>query len=254
MKVVFFGTPEFVSPVLKVLKKDFQLVKVVNSKNWGPDFVNQFKKLEPDLLVVASFGKIIPQEILDIPKFGSLNVHPSLLPKYRGPSPIQAAILAGDKQTGVTIMLMDEKMDHGPILIQKKITISDSDSFESLSTKLFQMGANLLTRTTLEYVAGKIKPRVQNYAIATYCPLVKKQDGYFDINSPPNPETLDRKIRAFYPWPGVWTIWRYAIGDKKIEKIVKFYPSGRVQMEGKKATDLKSFLHGYPGFPIKKLG
>lgn len=201
--------------------------------------------LQADLFVVASYGKIIPQSLLDIPKSGSLNVHPSLLPKYRGPSPILTPILNGEKQTGVTIMLMDAEMDHGPILNTSKISISEEDTHQSLSNKLSHNSAPLLISTLVKFVEGKIKPKKQNHSKATFTKLIKKEDSYFDISSPPDPETLDRMIRAYYPWPGVWTRW----GDK----IIKFLPGGLIQMEGKKATPFKDFLNGYPDFPLKIL-
>lgn len=210
------------------------------------DFIqNHFSLLESDLFIVASFGKILPQALLEIPKFGSINVHGSLLPKYRGASPIQQAILNGDNKTGVTIMLMEEKLDSGPILATEEIDISKQDTFETLSTKIAQEATPLLIKTIQLVVDGKIKPRGQNHALATYCYQIKKQDGYFDIESPPSPEKLDRMIRAYFPWPTAWTRWK--------GKIVKFYPEGFVQMEGKNKVKLVDFLNGHPDFPIKDL-
>ena len=196
-----------------------------------------------DLMVVASYGKIIPKSILDIPKYGALNVHPSLLPKYRGASPIPATILNGDKITGVTIIKMDEKMDHGPIVATRKISLTGQEKFPDLINKLFQLGAELLVKTIPDFITKRLKPVGQNHAKALFCLPLTRQSGYFDINSPPSPEKLDRMIRAYYPWPGVWTRWS--------NKIVKFYPEGKIQMEGKKVIPLRDFLNGYPNFPIK---
>lgn len=225
-----------------------------------------YSLLEADLLVVVAYGQILPANYLKIPNLGSINVHGSLLPKYRGASPIQSAILNGDKITGITIMLMDEKLDHGPILSTKEISISDKDTYESLSKKMSQVASEVLPKILADFTAGKIKPMVQDHAIATYCTQIKKEDGFFDIENPFPPNKLDRMIRAYYPWPTVWTKWK--------GKIVKFLPPSHsrpdresdshfrendksdifVQMEGKYKTKLKDFLNGYPDFPIKSLG
>lgn len=201
--------------------------------------------LASDLFLVVSFGKILPKALLDIPALGAINVHGSLLPKYRGASPIQSAILNGDEKTGITIMLMDEKLDHGPILSKSEVQISKSETTETLSNKMAQVGTKLLIATIQKLIKGGTQPLVQEEAIATYCNQIKKEDGYFDINNPPSLEKLDRMIRAYYPWPNVWTKWN--------SKIVKFYPEGYVQMEGKRKVKLEEFLRGYPEFPIKKL-
>lgn len=220
--------------------------------------------LDADLFVVAAYGKILPQKLLEIPTFGALNIHPSLLPKYRGASPIQQAILNGDEISGISIIKMDEEMDHGPIVYQEEFKLSDEDTFDSLSKKMFARAAEVLPSVIQDYISGKIKPRVQIHARATFCTPIKKQDGYFEINNPPSSEKLDRMIRAYYPWPTVWTRWK--------GKIVKFLPavipddlrSGiqkvdsrvrgndrkyLIQMEGKKAVPFKDFLNGYPNFP-----
>lgn len=208
------------------------------------DFIaSHLSLLSADLFIVASYGKIIPQTLLDIPTKGALNVHGSILPKYRGASPIQAPILNGDKETGITIMLMDEKVDHGSILSTNKIRISQQDTFETLSRKLSQEAVPLLIDTIVDFILGKIKPQSQDHTKATFCKLIKKEDGYFDINNPPSQEHLDRIIRAYYPWPTAWTRWN--------GKIVKLLPNQMVQMEGKKKVKLTEFLRGYPNFPIK---
>lgn len=230
MKITFLGTPNFVQPIKDTLAKHFTLVNSLN---------------EADLTVVAAYGKILTPKELNTPKYGAINVHPSLLPKYRGPSPIQAAILNGDKVSGITIIKMDEEVDHGPILYQETLELSDSDTFDSLSKKMFLRAAEILPQVIEDFIQEKIKPRVQDHAIATHCNLLTRESGYFDINNPPFPEKLDRMIRAYYPWPGTWTRWN--------GKIVKLHPGGVIQMEGKKAIPLKDFLNGYPDFPITKL-
>lgn len=229
MKVAFLGTPDFVKPVKQVIKKNFELVNLDQA----------------ELLVVAAYGKILPKEVINQFKFGSINIHPSLLPKYRGASPLQQAILNGDSETGVTIMKMDPQMDHGSILAQEKLTILEDETFQSLAEKAFELGAKMLIKVIPDYIEGRLKPVEQNHSQASFCKLITKEDGYFEINKPPDPEILQRMIRAYYPWPGAWTKWN--------DKIVKLLPNNQVQMEGKKPTDLKSFLNGYPEFPIKRL-
>lgn len=244
LKIVFFGTPDFVDPVLQSLKDNFEVVLEVRDPDIDlVELSGKMKKLKPDLLVVAAFGKIIPKHILDIPKYGVLNIHPSLLPKYRGPSPLQTAILNGDKETGVTIIKMDEEMDHGPVIVQEVFSLSNSTNFQVLSKEIFHRSSEILPQLIRDFVKGKISLLGQDDAIAVYCPRLTRESGYFEIDNPPTSEKLDRMIRAYYPWPGVWTKWK--------GKIVKFLPGRMVQMEGKKATDLKSFLNGYPDFPLK---
>ena len=235
------------------------------------DFILKIKKLQPDLIVVVAYGFILPQEILDLPKYGVINVHASLLPKYRGASPIQSAILNGEKETGVSIMLLDEQMDHGPLLAQRTITITDKDNFESLHDKLSQLGAELIAETLPEYINGEIRPQIQDETQATYCQLIKKEDGKIDWTK--SAEEIERQLRAFTPWPGVFTFW-----DGKQLKIIKaaVYASTKLsmtasagevfkinegigvecgqdtleilklQLEGKKPMTAKEFLNGYP--------
>ncbi len=273
LKIVYFGTPEFVIPVVDILTKQGWLVGVVTApdKKAGRDqhlessdiakqvsslnipvlkpeklneaFAEELKKLEPDLLVVGAYGKIIPQSVIDIPKYGALNIHPSLLPKYRGGTPIQAAILAGDSITGVTIIKMDEKMDHGPIISRMEISLSNDDTLESMSNLLFQKAANMLVETVQRYIENQLKPKEQEHDEATFCKLIKKEDGYLDVDNPPAPLQLDRMIRAYYPWPTAWTKWK--------GKVVKLLPNQMIQIEGKKVTSVKDFLNGYPDFPLK---
>ncbi|MBI2196830.1 methionyl-tRNA formyltransferase [Candidatus Daviesbacteria bacterium] len=230
MKIAFLGTPSFVQPIKDALAKHFTLVDSLK---------------RADLAVVAAYGKILTKEELNAPKYGSINIHPSLLPKYRGPSPIQAAILNGDKVSGITIIKMDEEIDHGPILYQEEMELSDKDTFDTLSKKMFQHSAEVLPQVIQDFVRGRIQPQLQRHAIATHCNLLTKESGYFDINNPPSREILDRMIRAYYPWPGTWTRWH--------GKIVKLHPKGVIQMEGKKAIPLRDFLNGYPDFPIQNL-
>ncbi len=240
MKIVFLGTPDFVQPIKEQLSKHFTLVDSLT---------------EADLAVVAAYGKILSKEELNLPKFGCINVHPSLLPKYRGPSPIQQAILNRDKQTGITIIKIDEEVDHGPIIYQDTLELSDIDNFDTLSKRLFQLSAKVLPKIIEDFTAGEITPVEQNHKEATYCEHLTRESGYFDINNPPSPEVLDKMIRAYFPWPGVWIKWspsRHPEGAQRPKdlKIIKFLPGGLVQMEGKKAVSKKDFLNGYPNFPF----
>ncbi len=230
MKVCFLGTPQFVQPIAKELSKKFTLVQSLD---------------QADLVVVAAFGKILTKDELNTPKYGCINVHPSLLPKYRGPSPIQTAILNGDKKTGITIIKMDEEVDHGEIIYQEGLDLSDMDNFDTLSKKLFLKAAEVLPEIIEDFISGKITPQAQDHSKATYTNHLTRETGYFDINIQPESELLDRMIRAYYPWPSAWTKWN--------NKIVKFLPGGLLQMEGKKAISLKDFLNGYPDFPLTQL-
>lgn len=211
--------------------------------------LEKISSLKPDFLIVEDYGLILPEHLLAIPKYAALNIHHSLLPKYRGPSPAPTAILNGDKVSGVSIIKMTEKVDAGPILAQQEYTLKENETTESLLTKLNQLGGELLIKILPDLVEGGIVPKEQDNAIASYCNRITKQDGYFEIDNPPSPEILDRMIRAYYPWPTVWTLFRQ--GSKGQAKIVKFLPGGKVQMEGKKPINFKDFLNGYPSFPLR---
>lgn len=226
MKIVFLGTPQFVQPIKFALAKYFTLVASLS---------------EADIGIIAAYGRILTKKELNTPRFGCINIHPSQLPKYRGPSPIQQAILDDAKKTSITIIEMDEEVDHGPVIYQEELEISSKDNFDTLSKKLFFRASKILPGIIKDFTSGKIKPIPQDHSQATYTKRFTKQDGYFNINSPPGSEKLDRMIRAYHSWPGVWTKWK--------DKIVKFYPEGLIQMEGKKVIPLKDFLNGYPDFP-----
>jgi methionyl-tRNA formyltransferase len=279
MNIIFFGTPAFVTPILEELHNKFIVVGIVTSpdniegrkkiltpspvKQWSNDHgtseviltpeqfnnktLQQLKDLKPDMFVVAAYGKILPREVLSIPKYGSVNIHPSLLPKYRGPSPIQTAILNDDEETGVTIIKMDEEVDHGPILAQWSVQISTTDTFESLHTALFQQTAAKLPAIIADYREGKITPAVQNDAEATYCLKITREDGFIDLNKPVDRSLVDRKIRAFYPWPTAWIrLDKDYGGQAKKGAILKLLPGGKIQLEGKNTVSKKDFLNGYP--------
>ena len=230
LKVTFLGTPPFVQPIQDTLVKHFTLVESLNNTDLG---------------VIAAYGKILTPQELNTPKYGCINIHPSLLPKYRGPSPIQQAILNGDETSGITIIKMDAEIDHGPIIYQETLGLSDKDNFDILSKKMFLRASEVLPKIINKFVAGAIEDFAQDNKKATFCKILTRESGYFDIDNPPSPEVLDRMIRAYYPWPGTWTRWN--------GKIVKLHPGGVIQMEGKKAIPLKDFLNGYPDFPLKNL-
>ena len=276
IKIAFFGTPEFGAIILQTLygqqlvgEYSIDLVVTTPDKLSGrgqqttpsevkktavrfklpvvtPDsmkdvkFVRQLKQLEPDFIVLASYGKLIPKEILSIPKKGPLNVHPSLLPKYRGASPIATAILEGEKSTGITIMKMNEKMDEGDILGVVKIRISPKDTSDTLSIKLANVATRLIHYVLHLAAADKIRPKPQDNRKATYTKLLKKADGYIEWKKPPT--NLGVAIRAYYPWPGVWT--RYN------GKILKLLPNKMVQLEGKEPVSLLEFKTGHKDFNL----
>jgi methionyl-tRNA formyltransferase len=207
---------------------------------------SEIRNLEPDLIIVAAYGQILPKETLDIPKYGCLNVHPSLLPKYRGPSPIQTTILNGDTETGVTIMKMDEKLDHGEIISNstfpfKKIT------YPELHNNLAKLGVKLLIDTIPKWVAGEIKAKSQDESKATYTKLIKKEDGLIDWKN--TAEYIERQVLALNPWPGTYTLYKdknlkilkaEIINDKLIIK--------EVQLEGKKPMKFEDFLRGHKDY------
>lgn len=225
-KVRFLGTPDYVEPIRQSLSNHFTLVDSLE---------------KADLAVVASYGHILTKDELESPKFGCLNVHPSLLPKYRGATPLQQAILNGDQVSGLTIIKMDEQVDHGPIIYQEEIALSSNDNFATLSKKMFQRAAELLPKIIEAYISNKIQLVAQNHDQASFCDKLTRESGYFDLANPPSSEKLERMTRAYYPWPGVWTKWN--------SKVVKFLPEGKMQMEGKKVLSWKDFRNGYSDFP-----
>jgi methionyl-tRNA formyltransferase len=264
MKVVFFGSSSNVIPTIKVLRENFDLKLVVTTeKSDGlvPSFCKQNKiacmsalslldanlkslilNHKSDIAVVADFGLIIPDEILNFFPKGIINIHPSLLPKYRGPTPVQSAILNGEKTTGVSIMKIDKEIDHGPILEQAKEDILNTDTAETLYKRLFEIGAHLLLRILRSYFEGSLKPVAQNHSKATFTKPLTRQDGYIDLSSPSlKVVNLKLKIRAYFPWPGVW----FKTKLNGAEKIVKLLPDQEVQVEGKKPMSYKDFLNGY---------
>jgi methionyl-tRNA formyltransferase len=299
-KIIFFGTPEFAAKIFKaLLSADYSIkvlvaqpdkpigrhqtmappptkvlalknkIKVLQPSNLkDPVFLADLKKLKPDLIITAAYGKIIPKEILELPKLGAINVHGSLLPKFRGASPIQYAIWQGVAETGVTIMLMDEIMDHGSILAEEAIRIAPDDTSGTLHDKLADLGAKLLIKTLPKWLNQELEPQEQDMTQVTYTKILTRDDGR--INWSKSAVEIERQIRAFTPWPGSFTeldgkrlkIIKAKItnepGSKNAGEVFKT-ASGelavvcgegslildKVQMEGKKEVNGKEFLNGY---------
>jgi methionyl-tRNA formyltransferase len=170
-----------------------------------PEVVQQLRELAPAAIVVAAFGQILPPAILSLPSHGCINIHGSLLPRHRGAAPVPAAILAGDQETGITIMLMDAGMDTGPLLSQSSISIAPDDTTASLTEKLGDLGARLLLDTLPHWMAGKVTPQEQDDSRATYTKLLLREDGR--IRWTDTAEDIGRQCRAFYPWPAAFTLW-----------------------------------------------
>ena len=238
MRVVFMGTPEFAVPALDALiHSEHEIVGVFAQPDEpagrGRSVVSppvkklalqhkltvhqppslrrsceldRLASLQPDVVVIAAYGKILPESFLRVPPRGCLNIHASLLPRHRGPSPIAAAILAGDEVTGVTIMIVTKVMDTGPILTQRRIPILPHDTSGSLSQKLSGLGADLLMETLPQWLDGKLIPQPQDNDKATYCKMIAKEDGLIDWRRPA--VELWRRVRAFQPWPGCYTTWQ----------------------------------------------
>lgn len=271
--IVFFGTPRFAQIVLEnLIASEFKPSLVVTAPDakagrgqmLTPPPVKQnalgagirltqktefdpkdFTGLNPDLAILVAFGQIIPKEILEIPKLGFLNIHPSLLPKYRGPSPIQTAILENEKTTGVTIIKLDEELDHGPILGRREVPIEENDTHLTLIEKLGAIGSNLLLELLPDYVSGNLKLQDQDHVRATMTKKITKEDGHIDLHNPPNPQDLNRMIRAYYPWPTVWGEIIVQSDKGKVQR-VKLLPEKMVQVEGKNPVPREEFAKLYP--------
>ncbi len=265
MRIIFFGTPEYVLPIVKILPNLVAVVtqppKEVGKKkfitrsavdNWAykhqvPVVYDLDKVPQFDLGILAAYGRIIPENLIQNTKYGILNIHPSLLPKYRGASPIQAAILNGDEEIGVTIIKIDKLVDHGPIISQFREEVLPTDTTLSLRARLFERSAQVLSALIEPYLKGKIKPREQNDKDATYTKIVKKDDGFVDFKKD-NPVDIERKLRAYEGWPGIWTL----VGGKRL-KILNAHLEEKklildqVQLEGKNPVSWEEFKRGYPG-------
>ena len=235
MKVIFMGTPEFAVPALKKIHQSGHAVVLTVTRPDRPrgrgqqvsatpvkkaamalnlpvsqpesirtgEFIGLIQALQPEVMVVVAFGKILPKRLLSVPPLGCINIHASLLPKYRGPAPIQWAIINAEKQTGVTTMFMDEGLDTGDILLSAKTDILPEDTAASLHDRLAEMGAELVAQTLSGLLTGSVHAVPQNPREATYAPLLKKSDGRIDWTRPAH--ALDAFIRGMSPWPGAFT-------------------------------------------------
>lgn len=296
LSVIFTGTGNFGTLILEALAKDKKItipfVITGQDKSSGrhlkmsenplkkaaklnklfiqqPQSIKELKQKlmqeRPDFLLVVAYGEIIPKEILEIPKYGSVNIHASLLPKYRGASPIQESLLNEDKKTGISWILMNEKMDQGPVVAQMEIIIAEEDTYETLSQKLSQLAAKHTTKVLHEF-ANTDKKTVQHESHATYCRKISKKDGFIDVYKENAPNIIN-KIRAYTPWPGCYIFWhgkRLKIIQAKIDEetlkpgeikildnknLVIGTKNGAfkpliVQKESKRQMAIEEFLHG----------
>lgn len=310
MRVVFMGNPGFSLPALQAvhtcwgdpvgvytapdrrrgrgLAKGFSDIKAYSLEKCWPIFqpsslkrgsaVQEFIDLQPDLVVVAAYGLLIPTEMLSVPKHGFLNIHPSLLPKYRGPSPVPSVILDGVEETGVSIMLLDEGFDTGPVLAREATKILPGEKADALAERLFKMGARLLVKSVPRWTGGCISPQPQDPDVATYTAKLSREDGRVDWTE--SATMLSRRFRAYTPWPGLYTSWRgnrlrlldveelstsvekpqpdnpapgvVAVHSEATDAIAIQAGGGttllvrRLQMEGRRAQGAGEFLLGYP--------
>jgi methionyl-tRNA formyltransferase len=304
LRFVFMGSPQFAVPPLEyLLVNQYQVVAVYTQPDrpagrgralvsppvkrvalaWGlpvvqpaslkeAGVVEQLAGFTPDVIVVAAFGQILPKSVLVMPRLGCLNIHPSLLPRFRGVSPVASAILAGDEFTGVSIMVMDEGLDTGPVLARAQIPISARDTTASLTAKLSWLGARLLGEVLVHRTRGELTPQPQSEVEASYCGPITKEEGEIDWRLP----AIDiwRRVRAFNPWPGCYTRWRgrqlkiiEAVplpkeGTFKVGQVVALASKAgfgvytgdgvlgvsRVQLEGKQVLSAVEFLRGQREF------
>ena len=302
LRLVFMGTPDFAVPALDRLVADGHHIVAVYAqpdKPAGrgralavpavkrralelglpvrqpptlrkPEEQESLRTLAPQVIAVAAYGKLLPPPILAIPPLGCLNIHPSLLPRHRGPAPVTAALLAGDEETGVSIMLLDEGMDTGPILSQERVVIPPRESAGALTERLARLGADLLASTLPRWAARELRPQPQDPAAATISHLLAKEEGELDWAQPA--VELERRVRAFQPWPGAYTRWQ-----GRLLKVLEAVPrpalespgpgmvvskdgaclvgtgSGclelrNVQLGGGRALEIAAFLRGHAGF------
>jgi methionyl-tRNA formyltransferase len=298
MRLVFMGTPEFaVAPLRNLVLNNYELAAVYSKKDKlagrgqelsysavkrealslgltvvqpgslkKPEVFAELASFAPDIIVVAAFGQILPREVLALPRFGCINIHPSLLPRHRGAAPVVSTILAGDRWGGVSIMQMDEGLDTGPVLSRAQVLVRDDDTTATLSERLSLVSANMLADTLQRWVHGDINPEPQNNALATYFKPIEKEAGEINWNLPA--VEIWRQVRAFQPWPGSFT--RFG---GRVLKILESWPveydapnnvgtvvevekssgvvtgSGilelrRIQLEGKQCMSASDFIRG----------
>ncbi len=305
VKIVFMGSPDFARRVLVGLAAAYKVVGVITQPDRPagrgklltpppvkvfalehaieviqpnrlkePEALAKLREWAPDVIVVAAFGQILRQNVLDLPRFGCVNVHASLLPRWRGSVPIQAAILHGDAETGVTIMKMDAGIDTGDILARERIAIAPIDTALTLGEKLAGIGSELLLKTLPAYLAGEVDPQKQDDSLATYAGMLKKEEGLLDFTQ--TAAELERRVRAFHPWPGTFTMVRglplkihachaiqgagkHSVGARlKVDAFPAVQTAGGVlvldvvQMAGKKPMSGEVYLRGERGWEDEK--
>ncbi|HWW15776.1 MAG TPA: methionyl-tRNA formyltransferase [Candidatus Dormibacteraeota bacterium] len=308
LNLVFCGTPRFAVPTLdRLVEAGFHVQLVVtrpdHPKGRGLELVPspvkqratqlglpitqpegiknndafhaQLTTLNPDAIIVVGYGRIIPQWMFDLPRLGNINLHASLLPKYRGAAPIQWAIARGETVTGVTTMKIDAGLDTGDILLQEEVPIASDDTAETLAPRLAAVGADLTVTTLRGLQNGAVQPHQQNQSQATLAPILKKEDGRIDFTSPAT--EIRNRMRGFQPWPGAYTnyrgkkmqVWKAAVLDRPLapaelmvdgERLLAGCGSGtaieliELQLEGKKRTSAADFVRGHRPLPGEKLG
>jgi len=255
---------EIKMPPVKTLALELGIPIMQPEKLRAPEAMEQLRAWAPDLIVVAAYGQILKLDVLDLPRYGCLNVHASLLPRWRGAAPINAAILAGDEETGVTIMKMDTGLDTGAMLAKKTMRLTRDDTAGSVTDALSHLGADLLIETLPRWLAGEIQPQAQDDSLATYAPMMKKEEGRLDFTRDVN--ELERRVRAFNPWPGAFIDFDGALlkvhrahveaGDASVGQRLIWQDQlavgagggllilDEVQPAGKKSMSGKSFLAG----------
>ena len=255
LRLVFMGSPDFAVPALRALAERFSVVGVVTQPDRPagrgrtltpppvkiladelglpsiqpeklrlPEPMEQLKAWAPELIVVAAYGQILKPAVLELPAYGCINIHASLLPRWRGAAPISAAILHGDAQTGITIMCMESGVDTGPIISQRDTPIGPHETAGGLAERLASLGAELIIETLPGYLNGSLKPKPQDGSAATYAPMLKKEDGELNFNRPA--VELERLVRAFQPWPGAFMLWQ--------GQLLKIQRAGVAHLSGEK--------------------
>jgi len=301
-RIVFMGTPEFAVPVLDALTRTphhivgvytrpdkpagrgnklfaSPIKQLAQARGWPifqpttlrhPDVVDELRALAPDIIIVAAYGLILPPAVLSIPLCGCVNTHASLLPRHRGAAPIPAAILAGDRETGITLMQMDAGLDTGPILVQRAIPIFDDDTTATLTTKLAHLAAELLIENLSRILAGNIVLRPQDDSHATIFKTIRKEEGQIDWTR--SAVEIARRVRAFNPWPSAYTFWNDAQlkvwnarasnhkTDAEPGRVIAFGKAigvatgdgvlilREIQLAGKRAMKIEEFVRGRPEF------
>lgn len=256
------------TPVAAVAQpKNLPLIEVATLKS--ADVQTQLASCATKFAILAAFGKIIPPAVLNLYPKGIINVHPSLLPLYRGPAPIQSVICDGQNETGVSLIVLDNEVDHGPILAQEKLPISDSDDAATLSQKLASLATNILPAVLTKYLSSAVSPTPQDHQRATFTKMIKREDGKADFSK--TAAELDRQRRAYAPWPGLWTVWQskrlklvqttVSAEDGQKPGVVSFTNQQlavacgqgslliqKLQLEGSAVLDAAEFLRGHRNF------